>query len=66
MKDIDVNFANINTDTNSAEPKSEPIFINLPRQGGNAQQDAFNIRENFKVFFNSPSGEVPWQQNQFL
>lgn len=31
---------------------------NLPRQGGNHQVAAFNVRENFARFFDSPEGAL--------
>lgn len=37
---------------------------NLRRQGGNAQTEAFETREIFKKFFNSPIGSVPWQADR--
>ena len=33
----------------------------LPGVGGNAVREAFNIRDSFKNYFNSPQGQVPWQ-----
>ncbi|XP_072400203.1 uncharacterized protein [Diabrotica undecimpunctata] len=36
-------------------------FLSLPRQGGNAHESAFLVRETFKNFFNSDVGSVPWQ-----
>ena len=33
----------------------------LPRIGGNAANEAFTIRENFKNYFNSAEGRVVWQ-----
>lgn len=39
------------------------IFNDLPRQGGNAQRAAFNVRETLKIYFNSEIGAVPWQNN---
>lgn len=36
-------------------------FQNLTMQGGNASQQAFQVREIFKDFFNSTIGEVSWQ-----
>nr|CAH7741676.1 unnamed protein product [Callosobruchus chinensis]CAH7756074.1 unnamed protein product [Callosobruchus chinensis]CAH7765529.1 unnamed protein product [Callosobruchus chinensis] len=36
----------------------------LPNIGGNFQRDAFNIREQFKKFFVSNQGSVPWQLNR--
>ena len=36
----------------------------IPNQGGSAHQSAFEVREKFKQFFNSPSGSVPWQNER--
>ena len=36
-------------------------LTNIPNQGGSAHQSAFEVRDKFKQFFNSPSGSVPWQ-----
>lgn len=33
----------------------------LPRVGGNAALQAFDIRDTFKQYFNSPEGKVGWQ-----
>jgi hypothetical protein len=33
----------------------------IPNQGERAHQSAFEVREKFKQFFNSPSGSVPRQ-----
>jgi hypothetical protein len=33
-------------------------------QGGSAHQSAFEVRDKFKKFFNSPSGSVPWQNGR--
>jgi len=33
----------------------------IPSQGESVHQSAFELREKFKQFFNSPSGSVPWQ-----
>jgi hypothetical protein len=33
----------------------------IPNQGGSSNQSAFEVRDKFKQFFNSPSGSVPWQ-----
>lgn len=32
--------------------------------GGNFPRDAFNIREQFKIYFASPQGSVPWQREK--
>jgi len=36
----------------------------IPNQGGCAHQSAFEVRDKFKQFFNSPSGPVPWQNER--
>jgi len=36
----------------------------IPNQGGSAHEIAFEVREKFKQFFNSPSGSVPWQNER--
>jgi len=36
---------------------------NVPFHGGNASQQAFQVRETFKYFFNSEAGLVSWQNN---
>lgn len=40
---------------------SQNNLINMHGQGGNAPQAAFNVREKFKAFFNSPAGALPWE-----
>lgn len=32
----------------------------IARQGGNAPQGAFLVREKFREFLNSPAGSLPW------
>ena len=32
----------------------------IPKQRGSAHQSAFEVRDKFKQFFNSPPGPVPW------
>ena len=34
-----------------------------PTRGYRASHEAFNIRNNFRDYFSSPSGSVPWQTN---
>ena len=36
----------------------------LPNQGRSVHQNAFEVRDKFKRFFNSPSGSVPWQNER--
>jgi len=36
----------------------------MPNQEGSAHQSAFEVRDKFKQFFNSPSGSVPWQNEK--
>uniref|UniRef100_A0A6P7FDT2 Nuclease HARBI1 n=1 Tax=Diabrotica virgifera virgifera TaxID=50390 RepID=A0A6P7FDT2_DIAVI len=45
----------------SEPPEGRSQFSSLPRQGGNAHESAFLVRETFKDFFNSDVGSVPWQ-----
>ena len=33
----------------------------IPNQGGSAHHSAFEVRDKFKKFFNSPSGPVSWK-----
>lgn len=54
------NNVNIQEEGRSVD-NNECILRNLPGQGGNAQQEAFNTREIFTRFFNSEAGSVPWQ-----
>lgn len=44
--------------TNTEDPLT---LQNLTMQGGNASQQAFQVREIFKKIFNSTVGEVSWQ-----
>ena len=44
---------------NSANVRSN--LTTMPNQRGSAHQNAFEIRDKFKRFCNSPSGSVPWQ-----
>lgn len=41
--------------------EGQPIFRDLPRQGGSASPSAFTVRETYKNFFSSESGSLPWQ-----
>jgi hypothetical protein len=41
----------------SANVRSD--LTKIPNQGGSAHQSAFEVRDKFKQFFNSPSGSVP-------
>ena len=43
-------------------PKLNNIH-NLPNQGGNAPETAFDDRDKFKAFFSSPGDRVEWQEN---
>jgi len=36
----------------------------IPNQGGSAHQTAFEVRDKFTQFFNSPSGSVPWENKR--
>lgn len=56
IKDYQINVDNSSTATNSS-------LLNLPQQGGNATATAFQIRDGYKDFFNSPIGAVDWQMS---
>jgi hypothetical protein len=36
----------------------------IPNKGGSALQRAFEVRDKFQQFFNSPSGSEPWQNGR--
>ncbi|XP_008185414.1 uncharacterized protein LOC103310083 [Acyrthosiphon pisum] len=44
----------------------EPNWGNLPRQGGNAHNSAFLVRDTYKQFFNSENGSLSWQMEKFV
>lgn len=46
--------------------EGEPNWSNLPRQGGNANNSAFYVRETYKTFFNSDIGSLAWQKDKFV
>lgn len=54
---------NIHSQNLDAEVDGEACLLDLPNQGGNANRDAFEVREKLKDYFNSISGGVPWQEN---
>jgi hypothetical protein len=39
-------------------------FTKIPNQGRSTQQSAFELRDTFKQYFNSPSESVPWQNER--
>jgi len=39
-------------------------FTKIPNQGRRAHQSAFELRDTFKQYFNSPSESVPWQNEK--
>lgn len=56
IKDYNICSNNSITVTNSS-------IRNLPQQGGHATATAFQVRDIYKDFFNSPIGAVEWQMN---
>jgi len=36
----------------------------IPNQGRSVHLSAFEVRDKFKQYFNSPSGSVPWQNER--
>ncbi|XP_026819546.1 protein ALP1-like [Rhopalosiphum maidis] len=44
-----------------ADTTSLSNFSSFPRQGSSAQMQAFQNRDQFKDFFNSPAGKLPWE-----
>lgn len=56
--------ANFDLDETFNESSNENRIMNLKKHRGNAQTEAFIERNNFKRFFNSPAGAVPWQMDK--
>jgi len=56
LRDQDVGRSDMGS---SANVRS--ILTKIPNQGGSAHQSAFEVREKFEQFFNSPSGSVSWK-----
>ncbi|XP_047499503.1 uncharacterized protein LOC125045951 [Penaeus chinensis] len=54
LRDNATNVTNMNV-TNNGSSLEE-----IARQGGNAPQGAFLVREKFREFLNSPAGSLPW------
>jgi hypothetical protein len=59
LRDQDVGLSDMGS---SANVRS--TLTKIPNQGASAHQSAFEVREKFKQFFNSPSGSVPWQNER--
>lgn len=57
------NFIKSDNDNQFASSVSEQLprhITNISNQGGSAPQVAFEVREKFKQFFNSPAGQIHW------
>jgi len=52
-----------NFDPNDSPPNN---MIQLGHTGGYGNYEGFIVRDEFKQFFNSPQGTVPWQNYQTL
>lgn len=46
------------------EPQPSTNMTSLAKTGGFANFEGFCIRDEYKKFFNSPQGAVPWQNHQ--
>ena len=45
------------------EASASGTLESLRLTGNRASQEAVDIRDKFKTYFNSNSGQVPWQRN---
>lgn len=56
------NYYYYNFDDNKSQPSEN--MMSLAKTGGYANLEGFFVRDEFKIFFNSPQGAVPWQNHQ--
>lgn len=56
LRDNTTDVTNMNVTNNASS------VVDIARQGGNAPQGAFLVREKFKEFLNSPAGSLAWAQ----
>lgn len=60
------NVPELTDSTDDAARKERSRLQNFPRRRGRENREAFNLREQFKQFFNSPEGTVEWQERRAL
>lgn len=60
------NVPELTDSTDDAALKKRSRLQNFPRRRGGENREAFNLREQFKQFFNSPEGTVEWQERRAL
>lgn len=63
IKNTTERYYTYNYDANDTSPNN---MIQLERTGGYGNYEGFIVRDEFKQFFNSPQGTVPWQNYQTL
>lgn len=63
IKNTTERYYTYNYDPNDSPPNN---MIQLERTGGYGNYEGFIVRDEFKQFFNSPQGTVPWQNYQTL
>ncbi|XP_054266556.1 uncharacterized protein LOC128988862 [Macrosteles quadrilineatus] len=52
--------------TDDTTPGERSRLQSFPRRRGRENHEAFDVREQFKEFFNSPDGSVEWQERVLM